>query len=71
MTLTEHIKRINKKTDSGSVFNPCLPEDEINFTSIEDDFRQFEEKRVHVRHDDFSGLLCSSMLTDIPYEELL
>ena len=71
MTLTEHLKHINTKPNPGSVFNDCLPEDETDFVSIKDSFRQFKENRIHVRHDDFSGLLSSSMLTDIPYEELL
>ena len=70
MTLTEHKKRMNTKQDSGFVFNECSPGDEIEFVSLEEGFLRFEKERRHVRHDDFSGLLCSSMLTDIPYENL-
>lgn len=70
MTLTQHKRRMASKFKSYFCFNDQWPEDETPFVSLEEGFLQFEKNRVHVRHDDFSGLLSSSMLTDIPYESL-
>lgn len=55
-TFTEHQQRTNTQ----SVLNPM---------SLEEELLNFEKHRESVRHDDFSGLLSSCLLTDIPYED--
>lgn len=56
-TLSEHQKRMNKLYLS-------------NLECLEDDLLNFEKHRESVRHDDFSGLLSSFLLSDIPYEDV-
>lgn len=55
-TLSEHQKRINNLYLS-------------NLECLEDDLSDFEKHRESIRHDDFSGLLSSFLLSDIPYED--
>lgn len=67
MTLTEHQKKMCVEDRRGTEFNECMVRDKENAESLEEALARFERERKPARIEDFSGMLSSCLLEDIPY----